>query len=300
MTDSYRPRRAARSSFVDARGLRHHVRRWGDPDAPPLVMVHGWMDVSASFQFVVDAFARERNVIAPDWRGFGLTGRPHADCYWFPDYLADLDAILDALVPDGPIDLVGHSMGGNVATLYAGVRPQRVRTLVNLEGFGMRSTEPSQAPARLREWLDELRRPAGMKDYASHDEVAARLAQTNPRLSPDKAAWLARHWSERDASGRLRVLGDPAHKRVNPYLYRVDEILATWRAIEAPVLLVAAEARDDWHRFADTDEFRERLRAIPRLTRATVERAGHMLHHDQPERVASLIEEFVDVPATRP
>ncbi|MFZ4758382.1 MAG: alpha/beta fold hydrolase, partial [Burkholderiaceae bacterium] len=265
MTDLYRPRRAARSSFVDARGLRHHVRVWGDPDAPALVMVHGWMDVSASFQFVVDAFARERYVLAPDWRGFGLTGWPAADAYWFPDYLGDLDALLDALLPDRAVDLVGHSMGGNVATIYAGVRPDRVRRLVNLEGFGMRPTDPSSAPARLREWLDELRTPARMRDYADRDAVADRLVATNPRLAADKARWLALHWSARNAQGRFDLLGDPAHKRVNPYLYRVDEIDAVWGAITAPMLLVAASERGHWHRFADTDAYRARLRSIARL-----------------------------------
>ncbi|RPH39913.1 MAG: alpha/beta hydrolase [Burkholderiales bacterium] len=295
MNDPYRPRRAARSTFVEARGLRHHVRSWGDPTATPVVMVHGWMDVSASFQFVVDCLARERHVIAPDWRGFGLTARPaQADCYWFPDYLGDLDALLDALLPDRPIDLVGHSMGGNVATLYAGVRPARIRRLVNLEGFGMRATEATQAPERLREWLDALRTPARMRDYDSPAAVAARLVQTNPRLPMDKALWLAGHWSARNDAGRYELLGDAAHKLVNPYLYRVDEIVATWRRIEAPVLLVAASDRGEWHRFVETDEYRERLRAIPKLERATVAQAGHMLHHDQPERVASLIEEFFD------
>jgi pimeloyl-ACP methyl ester carboxylesterase len=294
MTDLYRPRRAARSSFVDARGLRHHVRHWGDPEAPPLVMLHGWMDVSASFQFVVDCLAQERHVIAPDWRGFGLTSRPAADCYWFPDYLGDLDRLLDALLPDRSLDLVGHSMGGNVATLYAGLRPARVRRLVNLEGFGLRATEPAQAPARLREWLDELREGPRMLDYDSRDAVAQRLVRTNPRLRPDRARWLAQHWSAPDASGRFVLLGDPAHKLTNPYLYRVDETVAIWRDIVAPVLLVRAGETGHWHRFADSDEYRRRLDAIRNLHHASVEDAGHMLHHDQPERVASLIEEFVD------
>ncbi len=295
MTEPYRPRHAARSTFVEARGLRHHVRCWGDPAAPPLVMVHGWMDVSASFQFVVDCLARERLVFAPDWRGFGLTAGPvNADCYWFPDYLGDLDAVLDALLPEAAVDLVGHSMGGNVATIYAGVRPGRVRRLVNLEGFGMRAADATQAPDRLRDWLDELRTPARMRDYDSPAAVAARLVQTNPRLPMDKALWLAGHWSARTDAGRYALLGDAAHKLVNPYLYRVDEIVATWRRIEAPVLLVAASDRGKWHSFVETDEYRERLRAIPKLERARVEQAGHMLHHDQPDRVASLIEEFFD------
>jgi pimeloyl-ACP methyl ester carboxylesterase len=133
-----------------------------------------------------------------------------------------------------------------------------------------------------------------MRDYDSPEAVAARLVQTNPRLPMDKALWLAGHWSAPTDAGRYALLGDAAHKRVNPYLYRVDEIVATWRRIEAPVLLVAASDRGEWHRFVETDEYRERLRAIPTLERATVDQAGHMLHHDQPDRVASLIEEFFD------
>jgi len=294
MSDPYQPKRPSRSTFVQARGLEHHVRQWGDPQAPALVMLHGWMDVSASFQFVVDALSRERLVIAPDWRGFGRTRVAGADCYWFPDYLADLDALLEALLPRKPVDLVAHSMGGNVAMLYAGLRPERVRRLVNLEGFGMAPTDPAQAPARMRQWLDELRAPMALRDYDSREAVAARLVQTNPRLEPDKALWLAGHWSEPVARGRFALLGDPAHKRVNPYLYRVDEVLAVWREIVAPVLLVDATASDRWHRFVHTDEYRERLRAVPRLRRVTVERAGHMLHHDRPAAVAALIEEFID------
>jgi len=294
MSDTYQPRLPSRSVFIEARGLRHHVRSWGNPDSPALVMLHGWMDVSASFQFVVDCLARDRHVLAPDWRGFGLTDRPAADSYWFPDYLADLDALLDALAPGGAVDLVAHSMGGNVAMLYAGVRPARVRRLVNLEGFGMARTDPAEAPARLGEWLDGLRAGPSMRDYDSAEAVALRLVQTNARLPMDKARWLAGHWAAPDAAGRHVLLGDPAHKLANPYLYRVDEVVSTWRQIAAPVLLVSATESDARRRFVDTAEYRERLAAVPLLQRAEVERAGHMLHHDQPERVASLIEEFVD------
>ena len=82
----------SRSEFVPIRQLNYHVRQWGTPDqnTPPLVMVHGWMDVSASFQFVVDAMTQDRWIIAPDWRGFGLSDATGADGYWFPDYLDQL------------------------------------------------------------------------------------------------------------------------------------------------------------------------------------------------------------------
>lgn len=289
--------KASHSEFITVRGLRYHVRRWGDPAAPQLFLLHGWMDVSASFQFVVDHFAREWQVLAPDWRGFGLSQRAGADCYWFPDYLGDLDALLHHYSPDRPVDIVGHSMGGNVACLYAGVRPQRVARLVNLEGFGLAQTAPELAPARYAKWLDELAEETTLRTYASLDEVAARLCRTNPRLAPERAAFLASHWAQRDAAGRWELLGDPAHKRVNPVLYRVEEVLACWRRIAAPVLWVEAD-RTDILRFFGTPEQAQaevarRMAAIPDVRRVVVEEAGHMLHHDQPATVARLIEDFL-------
>ena len=126
----YVVRRESRSSFIQIRGLKYHLRHWGDPasvtaERPPLIMMHGWMDVGASFQFVVDCLSQDRYVVAADWRGFGLTETPNEDSYWFADYLGDLDAIVDTVLKpfDGltQIDLVGHSMGGNVVMLYGGL-----------------------------------------------------------------------------------------------------------------------------------------------------------------------------------
>ncbi len=302
----YRPRRAARSLFVTVRGLRYHLLAWGDaslamPERPPLVLLHGWMDVAASFQFMVDALAAERFVIAADWRGFGLSDASGSDSYWFADYLGDLDALLDHPelgLAGAPVDLLGHSMGGNVVMLYAGIRPERIRRLVSLEGFGMPATVPEQAPKRYRQWLDELKEPAGLKPYDNVAEVAARLRKTNPLLPEDKAAWLAPHWS-REAGGQWQILGDPAHKRVNPLLYRVEEVLACWRQIAAPMLWVEGDRTDveKWwgHRYPRS-EFDARLAVVPKVERHVLSPAGHMLHHDQPEALARRLEEFLDAP----
>jgi pimeloyl-ACP methyl ester carboxylesterase len=301
----YQARRTSRSEFVPIRTLRYHVRLWGEPGAGkvPLVMVHGWMDVSASWQFVVDALKDDHYVVAPDWRGYGLTESPPADNYWFPDYLADLDFLLDHYSPDAPVNLVGHSMGGNIAMLYAGSRPARINRLVNLEGFGMASTRPSQAPKRYATWMDELkafhRGEMELKDYGSVEGVAQRLMKTNKRLGRDKADWLARHWAREEADGRWRILGDPAHKITNANLYRVDETLELYKAITAPTLSV--EASDDslelwWKGKFTLAEYHERLRSVPSVAQAKVSDAGHMLHHDQPEQVAQLMENFLHNP----
>jgi pimeloyl-ACP methyl ester carboxylesterase len=301
----YQALRVSRSEFVPVRNLSYHVRQWGEPstDRSPLVLLHGWMDVAASWQFVVDAMQDERWVIAPDFRGFGLTDGGEVDNYWLPDYLADLDWLLDHYAGERPIDLVGHSMGGNVAMQYSGVRPQRIRRLVNLEGFGMPVLKPEQAPERYGRWIDEIKRlhrgEMRLASYSAVDGVARRLMKTNPRLSQDKADWLAAHWSvarpHAEGGDRWEILGDPAHKIINAHIFRVDEMLALYACITAPLL--AVEASDDslsqwWKGRYSLDEYHARLKKVPDARIARVDDAGHMLHHDQPARVASLIEEF--------
>ena len=133
---AYRVLRPPRHEIRRIRGLDLKIARWGPESASPVVLLHGWQDTSATFQFVIDAFERDWPLAALDWRGFGGSEWPR-DGYWFPDYFADLDALLECLSPDLPARLVGHSMGGNIACQYAGVRPERVRCLVSLEGFGM-------------------------------------------------------------------------------------------------------------------------------------------------------------------
>jgi pimeloyl-ACP methyl ester carboxylesterase len=242
-------------------------------------------------------------VIAADWRGFGRSEAPiPTDSYSFADYLGDLDALVDAISPVAPIDLAGHSMGGNVVMLYAGVRTQRVRRLINLEGFGLPRVAPELAPARYAQWLDELKAPQQLRDYASLAEAEQRLQKNNPRLCADRAAWLAPHWARRDAdSGRWQIQGDPAHKRTNPVLYRVEEVLACWRRIECPLLWIEGADTDLGHWWGQRytkDEFNARLAVVAQVERHSLADCGHMLHHDQPQQVAALIEAFLDRPPT--
>lgn len=282
----------SRSEFVPLRGLQYHVRVWGDPSAPKLFMVHGWMDVSASFQFLVDALRKDWCVLAPDWRGYGLTRGPATDAYWFADYIADLDFIVRHYSPDAPIDLIGHSMGGNVASHYAGVRPERVRALVLLESFGKRGGKAAEAPARYRRYLDELANAPELRPYADFAGLERRLMRSNPRLSAEKAHFLARHWgTEKD--GSVVLLADPAHKIVDGKLFRIDEAEACWAAITAPVLAVAARQSEMLSKWIQEPEYRRRLALFPNVKSAMIEDAGHMMHHDQPERLATMIEAFL-------
>jgi pimeloyl-ACP methyl ester carboxylesterase len=290
---SYRALRPLQHDSLGARGLEFHLYRWPGQDPDPLVLLHGWGDTGETFQFLVDCFSTDRTCIAIDMRGFGRTQRPD-DGYWFPDYLADLEALLDQLAPDAPVDLIGHSMGGNIAMLYAGARPKRVRRLVSLEGFGLMRSTSDQAPARYAQWLDEVKHGSEFAVYENIEQFIRVLARRNPRTPADRLELIARSWSQERADGKVELRADPKHKRVNPVLYQRDQAEACWRAIEAPLLFMLGEQSDLVRRMGDVlDE--TRLRALFRRgTFASVKDAGHMLHHEQPEQVARLIEEFLE------
>jgi pimeloyl-ACP methyl ester carboxylesterase len=144
-------------------------------------------------------------------------------------------------------------------------------------------------------WLGQLKDAPGFKPYRSFEEVAARLRKKNPRLSEERAVFLARHWAKRLDNGDVVLASDPRHKLVNPYLFRVEEAIACWRRISAPVLLVSGKQSDIPSRMKYTpEELAERKGAFRNRREIELDDAGHMMHHDQPQRLAQLIEEFFD------
>lgn len=273
-----------------------HLTRWGpepSESASPIILLHGWLDTGETFQFLVDALRRDWPLVALDWRGFGRSEWPQQG-YWFPDYLGDLDALLAELSPAAPARLVGHSMGGNIACSYAGIRPERVRCVVNLEGFGLARTSPAQAPARMRKWLDQLRAQPVRKDYASIEELTGIIRFRYPRFSAAQAAFVAAAWGKLDGGGRVRLAGDPRHHWVNPVLYKREDTEACWRELRAPLLMLVGEESDHLAKLG-ADGTAEAFRSIfPHVEFARVAGAGHMLHIERPDLVAPLVESFLD------
>lgn len=282
------------SDFVDIRGLRYHVRRWGPPDAPTVFLAHGWMDVSATFEPVAEALIPAVQVLAPDWRGFGLTQWSEQG-YWFPDYVADLDRLVEHYAAERPVGLIGHSMGAQIVSLYAGLRPQRVERLAILDGLFLADGDPSSLPLRFRNWLDAARQPLEAPSYASFEALAERVARRHPHLDEARCLFIARCWGAADEDGRVRLQSDPRHLVQMPRTYWQAESDAVWAQITAPTLFVDA-GRSAFRNSLPREEV-ERRRALFRRHRAvTIEDAGHMLHFEAPQALAAVLADFLRDP----
>lgn len=294
MTESqiYEPKRDPTSVWMNVRGIRNHILEWGDRDSPLLIFLHGWGDCAASFQFVVDELKEDWFVVAPDWRGFGRSDN-RADGYWFPDYLADLDVLLTHYQPDKPVRLLGHSMGANVAGLYAGIFPERVQSFINVEGFGLADGDPSNAPANYRRWITQSRKMPACATYPSFDELADRILKRSSAMSRDKAIYIAQQWAAAGDDGSIVLRADPAHKLPNAVQYRRTEAEACWDKVTARVLLVVGAETDftaaarSW---IDPDESAHPFR---NEQTAVIPDCGHMVQFEQPARLAEVIEAFL-------
>jgi len=282
-----------KSKSLTIRGLNYHIQEWGDSSKPLLMLLHGWMDCGATYKYVADHLIDDYFLVAPDWRGFGQTD--HAPGYWFPDYFADLEKILDHYAPNQAANLVGHSMGGNIALMYAGIHPHRVKNVLSLEALGMPQTESADAPEKYRRWMREITSDEPSKIYPNFDALCASVHKGNPTLSPEIIVELATLWGEGYGDhGACRLKHDHAHRYANPVRYNYDDVLAIWKEVTAKVGLVMARDSGFFQRFSQfgrLDEAKNVL-AIGDQDYFEIERCGHMLHIEQPQATADCILKF--------
>ena len=239
---------------------------------------------------MVDELRDQWFVIAPDWRGFGET-HLRTESYWFPDYVADLHALIEIYQPGEPVNLLGHSMGANAAGLYAGIFPERVRAYVNVEGFGLADGDPANAPNTYRRWIEQSAAMPGYSSYDKYDDLAERILKRSPAMEPGRALFVARHWAE-EKDGKIVLKADPAHKLPNAVQYRRAEAEACWDAVTAPVLLVVGEDTDfkaAIKHWIDPDESRHPFHGAPT---EIIPGAGHMVHFEAPAALAVAAETF--------
>ncbi len=288
--DVYQPRRPPRTGHLDGYRGRLGITRWGPDSDDPIVLLHGWMDGGAALQLLVDCLPESWPLVAIDWAGYG--GSDRRPSYLIPEYLADLQCALDRLVPQKPARLVGHSLGGMIAALWAGLRPERTRWLVNLEGLGMTPVTPEDVPPRVIDWLDSLQQTAPpSRGFASIEQLAAAVLKRNPRLPPAHARFLAQVWTRPAADG-IELLADERHYRRQPFRYGSADIEACWRLIKAPSLLLWGRESDYVQRLGGEQVVARWHELVPHSRIAVVEAAAHMLQYEQPAQVARHIIDF--------
>ena len=286
----YQPVKPSRSLRCSVRGLDYHVRLWGDENDPPLFFLHGGRDASATFQFLIDALQERWYVVAPDWRGHGKSDWTPGS-YEMQAYLADLDALADRIAPAEPIVIVGHSLGGHVGITYAGVRPERVRRIVALDGLTLADSDAAQTPRRVQDWLNALNAPPRSRSYPDPAAMADRLQAANPRLAREKAEFLARHVSRPHPDGGLIWAFDPNFCPPNGVSYVFEQWAECLRNVRAPVLAFSTGLYAA--RKTSLAEVERRTRLIPRMSSIHLRDVGHNLHHEASGPVARKMEPFL-------
>lgn len=275
---------------VRSLGYNLHV---GGPEHGPIVfLLHGLMDTGASFDPLARHLPSDWRLIAPDWRGHGASDNAPQG-YWFPEYVADLETMIAQLAdPADTVTLIGHSMGGQVASLFAGLRPARVSRLVCLDSLNVPATPVTDIPRRYRSWLDAQSTPPAPRTYDDLDSLAARIRQRYPELQESHIAQLAQAWSRPTDNGRLRLATDPRHRVPFPGGFHPEDAMAVWREVTAPVLCLDA-GESQATRWIDSETMARRRACFQQVEHAVIPDCGHMLHLEKPAAVAEKITAFV-------
>jgi len=250
-----------------------------------VVILHGFLEQGAAWERVAEQLPG-RYIIAPDQRGHGLSEHIGAGgFYHFWDYVSDLDALVTSL--GGTVDLVGHSMGGTVATYFAGARSDAVRRLVIVEGLGPPDMTAA-ALKRSRDFLEHLRKPRTHRRLEDLSAAVARMRYWNTTLASEVAERLAERITEPHPEGGLRWTWDPLHRATAPVPFSA-ELFQQWiRAITAPTLLVEGSAS-----LFRVPDGAERAASLTDARSVTIDGAGHLIHHDRPEALARVIREHL-------
>lgn len=284
------------SENISIRGLSTHIHHAGPADGPVLFLLHGLLDTGASFAPLAEHLPGLR-LIAPDWRGHGDSDND-PNGYWFPDYVADLEVLVDCFARrEGPTPIVAHSMGGSVASLFAGLRPERVSHLVCLDSLNVPDTPAEKIPRRYRGWLDAQSSPPQARLYDSLQALAQRIKKRYPELSNEHIQQLAQDWSRPTADGRIRLANDPRHRIPFPYGFRAADNMAVWRQVTARVLCLDG-AESPASQWTSEAEMARRRACFADVTHICMPGCGHMLHLQQPKAVAEQLQWFLHDHAT--
>ncbi len=265
------------------------AKRWGDSSGRPLLALHGWLDNAASFDGLGPMLADTWQVVALDLRGHGRSSHIGAGAWYnYADYFDDIRGVLDHFGWTCA-DLLGHSLGGTLASLFAAAYPERVGNLLLIEALGPLTSTLDQALPQLRRALDQRaafaeRRP--LRVFADlHEAIAARTAASD--LSAAAARTLVER-GVRTVEGGLVWSSDPRLTLASPQRYTEDQVLAMLGAIRSRALLMLADPATSYLPVAMMQARAAKLGDI----RVKHLPGNHHLHLENPQPVAAAIREF--------
>lgn len=275
-----------RQRWVSVRGLELSLCEWGPTVGPQLLILHGWLDQAAAWDRTATLLAADGwRVMALEHRGHGLSAHaPAGSTYHFTEYIADVDALLRA-ESEGPIVLVGHSMGGTIAAQVAALRPAAVRHLILIEGLGPPRISDEDAVAQLRTHLDHIAGPPPVKAVASIDAGAERIKRLNPSLPAPEARRLAARVLQVQPDGHFQWRWDPMHRTRSAVAFDLDRFSLLLQQIACPTVLLFG--RQSWYlQLPDLDK---RIACIPDLQGNTSLDTGHSPHMEAPDVLADAL-----------
>ena len=283
-----------RAWLVDVNGTRLRVWEWGDAAAPPVVFVHGAYDHGRMFDDLAPRVATLGfRCVAVDLRGHGDSGRLASGNVWLA---MNIDLGLLARHLGAPVGVVGHSFGGGQALCAAGMFPEWVRWVVNIDGLGpppeaLVVADVAEACTRGLEAAERVW-TSPPREYESLEEMARRRQKVNVRLSDAWAMHLVRHGARRGPAGGWIWKFDPMFSVGVPGAFDRDLLLAEYQLVRCPVLALTGSEHDTWSDLGD-DEIAARVGAIAHARHAVVDGAGHYVHLEQPDAVVDHIRRFV-------
>ncbi len=277
--------------------LRLHYVDWGNPDAPPLVLVHGGRDHCRNWDWVAADLRRDWHIIAPDLRGHGDSQWSSDGDYNLAGFIYDLSQLIDQQRL-APVTLIGHSLGGNIAVRYTGIYPDKVRRLVAIEGLGLTPKTLAERARqgiaeRMQAWIAEQHGLSARlpRRYGSIDDAFKRMQGENQHLSPEQARHLTQHGVNQNEDGTYSWKFDNYVRSRPPHDLTAEQIHTLWSRITCPTLLVCGT--ESW----STNPLEDGRASHFRTARvAAVEGAGHWVHHDRLAVFLDLVRGFLAAP----
>lgn len=260
---------------------------WSNPGAPKVLCLHGWLDNAASF-VPLAPYLKDFDLLALDFAGHGFSShRAETGRYYFPEHLYDVDAALSVLGWD-TCHIIGHSMGGGVASCFASALPERVERLVLLDAVGILTLPTDQTARQLRLSMKSVRKSRSyLRPYESVEE-AMLARQKNSPLS-DEAARLLCERSLEHTGDYYQWRTDPRLNWRSPQLLSDAQALDLLAAIRSPTLVITSASVLD---YLGKDMMHKRLAAITDCKHVTDD-GHHHFHMEQPERAGACITEFL-------